>query len=165
MSGEGKPKSILRKSKSVKLHVGETEIELQNGKAETSNHAQDQDKSSSVERRKDVGVVPRHLGQKSLSDIVRTRIASSWYQASGAIPIFIITCRFTILTPNVRLNPLRIPASQQAYLYSKCSSLMCFSLLATPSQIFYRLVVNISFWERQFKIVISLGLQSLEAGR
>ena len=144
MSGEGKPKSILRKSKSVKIHVGETEIELQNGKTETSNHAQDQDKSSNVERRKDVGVVSRHLGPKSLSDIVQTRIVSSWYQASGTILVCIIMCRLIFLTPNVRLNPLRIPASRQAYLYSKCSSLMCFSLLATPSQIFYRLVLNIS---------------------
>ena len=90
MSGEGKPKSILRKSKSVKIDVGETEIELQNGKAEELDHAKEQDEGSSVDRRKDEGVVSRDLGQKSLSDIVQTRIVSSWYQASGNIPIYII---------------------------------------------------------------------------
>ena len=93
MSGEGKPKSILRKSKSVKIDVGETEIELQNGKAETSNHAQEQDEGSSVDRRNVEGVVPRGQGQKSLSDTVRTRIVSSWYQASENILIFLIIPR------------------------------------------------------------------------
>ena len=88
MSGKEKPKSILRKSKSVKIDVGETEIELQNGKAETSNQAQEQDEGSSVDRRNVEGVVSRVRGQKSLSDAVRTRIVSSWYQASENITIY-----------------------------------------------------------------------------